>query len=171
MLSKARTLVICTLLLPKDSYVHRPLTTRPMQPISAYSAWWAGGFARSSFELELDQLFKHLHFHHSLMQRELKEPDFYTIIMLKQKEHPFNDFLRQRLEEEHFDIPVKLIQEENPNEYYQLVQYKSFARLNGEEVNLSDGGLVDWTQKLIPNKKHRLFISATGIELIHKLFQ
>lgn len=130
-----------------------------------------GGFARSSFELELDQLFKHLHFHHSLMQRELREPDFYTVLMLKQKDHLFNDFLKQRLEKEPFDFPIKLIQEENPNQYYQLVQYKSFAKLNGEEINLSDGGLVDWTQKLIPNKKHRLFISATDIELIHKLFQ
>ena len=33
-----------------------------------------------------------------------------------------------------------------------------------------DGGLVDWTQKLIPNKKHRLFISGCGIELVHKIW-
>jgi len=34
---------------------------------------------------------------------------------------------------------------------------------------LSDGGFVDWTQKLIPDKKHRLLISGVGTELIHKM--
>jgi hypothetical protein len=29
--------------------------------------------------------------------------------------------------------------------------------------------LVDWTQQLIPNKKHRLLISGSGLEIIYKI--
>lgn len=131
----------------------------------------SGGFDRGSFTFEIDQLFKHIHFHHGLLKEEIGQAESYTVIMLKQQEHPFNDFLKQRLAKEKFDIPVKLVQEENPTDYYELVQFKNFTLLGKEEINLADGGLVDWTQKLIPNKKHRLFISGLGIELVHKLFQ
>jgi hypothetical protein len=34
-----------------------------------------------------------------------------------------------------------------------------------EGIELVDGGFVDWTQKLLGNKKERLLISGTGIDL------
>ena len=66
-------------------------------------------------------------------------------------------------------VAVQIEKQINPGEYYKLVQFKFFIVRNGQEINLSDGGFVDWTQKLIPNKKHRLIISGVGTELIHKM--
>lgn len=129
----------------------------------------SGGFDTGNFAFELDQLFHHIHFHHQLIKQELKDREYYTQLMLKTSDHPFNDFLKARLVTEQFDVPVEVITDEEPGAYYQIIQFKTFVKLGEQDLNLSDGGLVDWTQKLIPNQKHRLFISATGIELVHKL--
>ncbi|MGF7059659.1 hypothetical protein [Brassicibacter mesophilus] len=51
--------------------------------------------------------------------------------------------------------------EETDNNYYQGINYK--INLNGIEI--VDGGFVDWTQNLLSNKKERLLISGTGIDL------
>ncbi len=41
---------------------------------------------------------------------------------------------------------------------------------DGIRLPLVDGGLTDWTQKLIANKKERLLISAVGTELLAKIY-
>ena len=51
--------------------------------------------------------------------------------------------------------------EETDNSYYQGINFKIIV----EGIELVDGGFVDWTQKLLGNKKERLLISGTGIDL------
>jgi len=51
--------------------------------------------------------------------------------------------------------------EETENSYYQGINFK----ITVEGIELVDGGFVDWTQKLLGNKKERLLISGTGIDL------
>jgi hypothetical protein len=41
---------------------------------------------------------------------------------------------------------------------------------DGEELSIGDGGFVDWTQKLLSNRKERLLISALGSERLCFLF-
>jgi hypothetical protein len=41
----------------------------------------------------------------------------------------------------------------------------------GLRINLCDGGFTNWTQRLLANGKERLFVSATGLELIPKRFR
>lgn len=64
----------------------------------------------------------------------------------------------------------ELIEDYEKGDYYRLVRFGINLKHHQMDINLSDGGLVDWTQKLIPNKKHRLFISGCGIELVHKIW-
>ena len=49
-------------------------------------------------------------------------------------------------------------------------------RITGENAGglrmpLADGGLTDWTQKLLSDRKERMFISGVGAELLCKLFR
>ena len=37
-----------------------------------------------------------------------------------------------------------------------------------EEIEIADGGFVDWTQQLLGSKKERLLIAGFGMELLHK---
>jgi hypothetical protein len=51
--------------------------------------------------------------------------------------------------------------EETDNSYYQGINFK----INVEDIEIVDGGFVDWTQKLLGNKKERLLISGAGVDL------
>ncbi|MFH5181238.1 hypothetical protein ACHHV8_00515 [Paenibacillus sp. TAB 01] len=50
------------------------------------------------------------------------------------------------------------------NNYYQGVQFTITAVINGQELNIGDGGFVDWPKKLLGRKKERMMISAIGLE-------
>jgi hypothetical protein len=55
--------------------------------------------------------------------------------------------------------------------YYDRVRFSLNLVHRGQEINLADGGLVDWTQRLTGNKKERLFTSGIGLELLLKISQ
>jgi hypothetical protein len=49
--------------------------------------------------------------------------------------------------------------------YYDAACFKLYARdASGEEIELGDGGTVDWTAKLLSDRKERLVISGLGVE-------
>jgi hypothetical protein len=59
----------------------------------------------------------------------------------------------------HIDFTVNI--EENENSYYQGVNFK----ISVNDVEIVDGGFVDWTRKLLGNKKERLLTSGAGVDL------
>jgi hypothetical protein len=48
--------------------------------------------------------------------------------------------------------------------YYTGLCFKAFATFGEMELEVADGGFVDWTQQLLGNRKERLLISGYGIE-------
>jgi len=48
--------------------------------------------------------------------------------------------------------------------YYQDFCFKVHARFAGTAFETSDGGIVDWTQRLVGSAKERCFISGIGID-------
>jgi len=48
--------------------------------------------------------------------------------------------------------------------YYATFCLKARAIIDGAPFEIADGGLVDWTQRLVPSRKERLFISGLGVE-------
>src|SRR6185312_16270697 len=48
--------------------------------------------------------------------------------------------------------------------YYTQLCYKIYATIDGERVELADGGFVDWTQQLTGSRKERLLISGFGVD-------
>ena len=53
--------------------------------------------------------------------------------------------------------------------YYPGVCFKVYALAAGEEVEVGDGGIVDWTQRLLGNRKERLMTSGLGLERLAAL--
>lgn len=68
-------------------------------------------------------------------------------------------------------FPFKIVMEPAPaeNNYYKGLQFKTIITVAGNEIEIADGGLVDWTQQLTGNKKERCFISGIGLSLLVKL--
>ena len=48
--------------------------------------------------------------------------------------------------------------------YYEGVALRGEAVISGETVECADGGLVDWTQRLLENRKERLMIVGIGLD-------
>ncbi|WP_239618884.1 hypothetical protein [Cohnella mopanensis] len=63
-----------------------------------------------------------------------------------------------------FDIAISISTSNKENQYYKGFQFTIKTVINGIEHYIGDGGFVDWTQKLLGNKKERLLISAIGLD-------
>jgi len=128
-----------------------------------------GGFDKGSYLFEIKHLHEHISVILALLKRSFELNDMYLKFYLKSENEQFSSLLKQT------DHVWSKMQHEFitdlENKYYQTVQFKIFARINNEEINIADGGLVDWTQKLIGNKKHRLLISGVGLELMQRLMK
>lgn len=128
-----------------------------------------GGIDTGDFSFEIEQMVDHINLHLSLFSNEFGHEKFLARVFLKKENEKFQHRLKNALKTLERKVDIRMEQQSNPGDYYKLVQFKFFVEHNKQEINLSDGGFVDWTQKLIPNKKHRLMISGVGTELIHKI--
>jgi len=128
-----------------------------------------GGMDIGNYSFELEHLFEHLQLHLNLLALHFPKEQLWATIQLKEDNKSFRDKLQERLTSLDNSISIKLENTFNTGEYYKLVRFRTYLNINGQDLNLSDGGFVDWTQKLLSNNKHRLIISATGLELVHKL--
>ena len=128
-----------------------------------------GGMDRGSFSFELEQLVEHINIHFAILATELGKEKLILKLYFKDEDRTFHHAVKDTLKDLDKSIRIKIENQPDPGDYYKLIRFKFFLDRDGTEMNLSDGGFVDWTQKLIPNKKHRLLTSGIGTELIHKI--
>jgi hypothetical protein len=55
--------------------------------------------------------------------------------------------------------------------YYRTLAFKIMAKVEGDEVEIGDGGFVDWTAELIPDAKERCLISCVAPERLAGLMR
>jgi len=130
----------------------------------------SGGFNNGGFTFEMQQVAEHLSLHLSLLSFFKKE-DISIKILLKEKNDNLQAAAQQVLDGISSGYKAEVIVQEQPNAYYDILQFKTFLQYKGTEFNLSDGGFVSWTQQLLSNKKHRMLISGIGLELVYKLMK
>jgi len=155
------------------STVHRHVRGQ-VPPHPDYSAHFSlfcmasGGYDRGNFDFELSEMNKHVELIYSILSNRFGEDKLRIRFYLKKNSSSISKIIKGSEDFIWSDKKVEMI-EDKKNDYYQLVQFKIFLISNNNEYNLADGGLVNWTQKLLANKKLRLVISGIGIELIHKI--
>ena len=130
-----------------------------------------GGPDTGSFTFELEQLLDHINIHFAVYSNEfdLGKERLLLKIFLKEENETFHQRLKESIKNIDNAVAIQIERQSDPGNYYKLVRFKFFLVRNEQEINLSDGGFVDWTQQLIPNKKHRMLISGVGTELIYKM--
>jgi hypothetical protein len=128
-----------------------------------------GGLDTGNYSFELDHLLEHLELHLTLLATHFPKEKLWGTIQLKEDNQSFREKLEERMKSFDNSFTVKIENTFNAGEYYQLARFRTYLHVGGQDMNLSDGGFVNWTQKLIENKKHRLIISATGLELVYKI--
>ncbi|MGD9157707.1 MAG: hypothetical protein PVG39_04830 [Desulfobacteraceae bacterium] len=127
-----------------------------------------GGYDRGGFEFELENIIHHLRFYYERLQQ-----DFSNDLILKIHRKIDNDVFESKLINSIESIldGVKIVKDESDNtdDYYQTVRIKISVKHGEQEIHIVDMGFVDWTQKLLNNKKQRLLTSGAGLELLLKI--
>lgn len=127
----------------------------------------SGGFDKGGYSFELHQLNLHISTLWTLLDNTFPTEAMFIKFYLKSANEQFAVLLKQ---DGHFwsSLKYELVSDLN-KPYYHTVQFKIFIKVDNIEMDIADGGFVDWTQQLIANRKHRLMISAAGMELVQLL--
>jgi hypothetical protein len=128
----------------------------------------SGGIDTGSFSFELEELHKHLAFYLNILENEL-ENRLIAKIYLKSERKDFIDKLIESVSNISSKVNFTTEEVDNTVNYYNLVRIKIFAIYKEHEIDLIDMGFVDWTKKMLNNKKHRMLTSGGGLELIFKI--
>jgi len=127
-----------------------------------------GDMDTGDYHFEIENIFDHLHVHLNLLSKEFKKEKLITKIYVYDNEK-LSKGIRDRSKPFEGNFKINVEDTKAEGDYYQSARFKIFLEHKGMQVNLTDGGFVDWTQQLIPNKKHRLIISGSGLEIIYKI--
>jgi hypothetical protein len=77
-----------------------------------------------------------------------------------------SDFLRRQ----NAELQITTVEHpEKDNQYYKGIQYKADISYKGKTYEIADGGFVDWTQRLLQNKKERMFTTGFGFDFIYRI--
>ena len=157
--------------------IQRHVRSQPL-PSPKFTAHFTIGCLVSSsvdtgnFSFESASLIRHLSTWQDLLSEYFGIQEL-TLRMMPRYGYPIPkaliSHLQQAINAQLPNIPIQVREAIEPNNYYKGLQFKVVIRIGGEELEIADGGFVDWTQQLLGNKKERLLISGFGLELLYKL--
>jgi hypothetical protein len=127
------------------------------------------GKDEGSFRFEIEQLENHLEFYYSMLSGQFSPGDILLKIFIKNDNKIFTFKLEECLGKIESRTGLQIVKEKKRNDYYDELQFKYYIKYKDEYLDVADGGFVNWTQKLLSNRKQRLLISGAGLELIVKI--
>ncbi len=158
--------------------VHRHIRAQKFQganllPHFALYSMIISGVDEGNFTFEKEALHETFIFYHEYVSIKwgLKNVKF-IILPRAGKPADFSerlmDFLH-RGETKKINVEIRQDSAAEPNNYYYGLQFKIKADYEGKEIEIGDGGFVDWSAKLLQNNKERLLISGIGLERLLKM--
>ncbi|WP_343307964.1 hypothetical protein AAHN97_12485 [Chitinophaga niabensis] len=66
-------------------------------------------------------------------------------------------------------LAISVVEPDNSNNYYYGFRIKMKIVLDDVVYEIGDGGLLDWTQQLLANKKERMMTMGIGFQILHQL--
>ena len=158
--------------------VHRHVRAQSLPPGKGFTAHFkvfcaiTAGKDMGSLRFEEEALYRHLWFYQAFL-RLVGLPNFRIVLKV------FGETNQQQNEADNIASRVaERLTDCNPSlqrvpwaehRYYDRIRFSLNVIHRDQEINLGDGGLVDWTQQLTGNKKERLFTSGIGLELLLKI--
>jgi hypothetical protein len=159
--------------------VHRHVRAQALPPVKGFTAHFkifcalTAGKDTGSFEFEIQTLAKHLQLYWdvlntlgmtgvSIILKVLDEPSHETFAQAIQT------FMEANLK--HLNLSLITVPKDEHN-YYQRLRFSINMTHKGNEINIGDGGFLNWTQRLTNNKKERMMASGVGLELMLKIMK
>jgi hypothetical protein len=126
----------------------------------------SSGRDSGSYRCENNMLEKHIAFYDDFFRQYLNEQ--ISVILRRRKGYTdslgFIERTGDHIQKAFPHIPLEVDITETDNAYYLGLNFKLMLNMNGQSMEIGDGGFVPWTQKLLNNKKERLLISAFGLD-------
>ncbi|WP_291536934.1 hypothetical protein [Bacteroides sp.] len=126
------------------------------------------GMDTGSFEFERTELHKHL----AITQKVCKEVFgfeniFFEIIPCKGYDEKSQLVSDTFFYTKNSGLDIRIANSDSHNNYYYGIRIKAKIIIDGVEHEIGDGGLLNWTQNLLANKKERMLTMGIGIQLLH----
>jgi hypothetical protein len=161
---------------------HRLLRAQPNDNPNSYAHFrliglCTAGRDEGNYNFEEEAIVEHIDYYIRIIENlRLKEYKIESIelelVLYNQNCLGLEKRVISKLNKLNHSIKIDLRRCENYNHsYYDNVGFHLYGvHLSGEKLFLVDGGLTDWTQKFLSNKKERLLISGMGTERLAKCF-
>ena len=131
------------------------------------------GKDKGSYSFEKEAVVEHFDMYKSILKKVFHTD--LTFRFIGSKGYKDNEglihSLKEYLHETRPNLAIENEVEKTDNLYYQGFQFKVIIRVDEKEVHIGDGGIVDWSQKLLANKKERMLISAIGLDRLLEIKQ
>lgn len=123
-----------------------------------------------SFNFEKEELLKHLTTSYEICKSYGVEKIYYEIIPCKgyDSESPLITETISYVREKS-NLEVSVIESQHDNNYYHGFRIKQQIVIGSNTIEIADGGLLDWTQQLLTNKKERMMTFGLGIQVLYHL--
>lgn len=149
------------------------ITAAGFTPHFKIGCFVTSGFDRGAFVFEKESVLEHLNLLHAIYK------DHYGVEKISFRflcRDGYSDPIRLANEVKNYilrherKLDIEII--ENPEKetnYYKGLQYKTDIVWNNKSFEIADGGIVDWTQQILQNKKERFLIGGIGFEFMFRI--
>ena len=131
----------------------------------------SGGIDRSNYSFEVELAKTHISFYLDMLLSLFAKENLSLEVYLADNSNTISKQIEEAIRLICQSSEVEFRAKDPANNYYQILQFKIFLSYKNGQIDLADGGFVDWTQKMLANNKQRLFISGVGLEIIQKIKQ
>jgi hypothetical protein len=125
-----------------------------------------------NFNFEKEELLKHLSASYAICK------DYYGLETISFELIPMKGYDSQSplitqcvsyIQAKQDDFEISVVEPDKENNYYYGFRIKLNVVIKGCVYEIGDGGLLDWTQQLLANKKERMMTMGIGFQLLHQL--
>ena len=134
------------------------------------------GTDKGSYSFEKESLLQHIVVMKELYMNYYKVDDIRFRFLCRTNGYDSSERLAEQVKEfvvtKHPDIVIDIIPKpEKEIDYYKGIQYKADIDVRGKTFEIGDGGFVDWTQKILQNKKERMLSTGIGFDFMYRIMR
>ena len=134
------------------------------------------GTDKGSYSFEKESLRQHIVLMKELYMNYYKVDGIRFRFLCRTNGYDSSERLAEQVKEfvvtKHPSIVIDVIPKpEKEIDYYKGIQYKVDIDVRGKTFEIGDGGFVDWTQKILQNKKERMLSTGIGFDFMYRIMR
>ena len=129
----------------------------------------SGGLTEAGKAADTTMAIEHIKFYFDMLVERFDIADLSLDLEYGNSQAGWVPFIKEAASEACPGMTIHTRNQLDGTSYYQKLRFRLYLDLDGDRINLADGGFVDWMQQMLSNKKLRMMISGIGLEMAHNL--